>query len=68
MIRSNVYKRFWWRTLRKRDHIVDPGQDGRLISIWIFRKWDGGHELDWSGLEYGQEVSTFNVAMNLRDT
>jgi hypothetical protein len=23
-----------------RDHLEDPGVDGRLILRWIFRKWD----------------------------
>jgi hypothetical protein len=26
--------------LRKRDHLGDPGVDGRIILGWIFRKWD----------------------------
>jgi hypothetical protein len=26
----------------KRDHLGDPGVDGRIILIWIFRKWDMG--------------------------
>jgi hypothetical protein len=29
---------FWWRNLRERDHRRDPGVDGRIILIWIFRK------------------------------
>ena len=33
---------FWWGNLRKRDHWVDPGIDGRMILRCIFRKWDGG--------------------------
>jgi len=36
---------FWWGNLRERDHLEDPGIDGRIILIWIFRKWDGG--MDW---------------------
>jgi hypothetical protein len=26
--------------LRERDHLGDPGVDGRIISRWIFRNWD----------------------------
>ena len=29
---------FWWGNLRKRDHLVDPGVDGRMILRWIFRE------------------------------
>jgi hypothetical protein len=31
MRRLNVYTGFWWGTLRKRDHLEDPGVDGRII-------------------------------------
>ena len=31
---------FWWRNLRERDHLEDPGLDGRIILRWILRKWD----------------------------
>jgi len=34
---------FWRGRLRKRDHLEDPGVDGRVILRWIFRKWDGRH-------------------------
>jgi hypothetical protein len=37
---------FWWGNLRERDHLDDPGADGRIILKWIFKKWDGGHGLD----------------------
>jgi hypothetical protein len=30
---------FWWRNLRERDHLEDPGVDGRVILRWIFREW-----------------------------
>ena len=25
---------------RRKDHLGDPGVDGRIILRWIFRKWD----------------------------
>ena len=28
---------FWWGNLRERDHLGDPGIDGRIILRWIFR-------------------------------
>ena len=38
--RVEVYTGFWWRNLRERGHLEDPGIDGRIILRWIFRKWD----------------------------
>jgi hypothetical protein len=34
--RRGVY-RDWWRSLRERDHLGDPGVDGRILRR-IFRK------------------------------
>ena len=36
------YTGFWWGNLRERDHLGDPGVDGRIILRWIFSKWDVG--------------------------
>ena len=41
-----MYTVFWWENLRERDHLGDPGVDGRIILRWIFRKWDVGV---WTG-------------------
>jgi len=40
MGRGEVYTGFWWGNLRERDHLGDPGVDGRIILRWIFKKWD----------------------------
>ena len=44
-----MYTGFWWGNLRERDHLQDPGIDGRMILRWVFRKWDVGAwiELIW---------------------
>ena len=38
-----------WGNLMKRNHLEDPGVDGRILIRWIFRKWDVRHGLDLSG-------------------
>jgi hypothetical protein len=44
----------------------DPGVDGRIISKWIFMKWDGG--MDW--IELTQDRDRWRVlvivVMNFR--
>jgi hypothetical protein len=48
--RGEVHKGFWLGNLRERSHLEDPDVDGRIILKWIFRKWDGEHELGRAGL------------------
>ena len=49
MGRVEVYKEFWWGNLSERDHLEDPGVDGRIILRGIFRKWDVGHGMCRAG-------------------
>jgi hypothetical protein len=35
-----VYTGFGWENLRERDHLGDPGLDGKMILRWIITKWD----------------------------
>jgi hypothetical protein len=64
--RGEAYTEFWWGNLRERDHLGDPGIDGRIIFRWIFRKWDVG--LEW--IELAQDRNRWrvlvNAVMNLR--
>jgi len=40
MGRVEVYTGFWWGNLRERDHLENQGVDGKIILIWICRRWD----------------------------
>jgi len=49
MGKGEVYTGFWWGNLRERDHLEDPGIDGRMILRQIFRKCEVGV---WNGLSW----------------
>jgi len=38
---GKLHKGIWWGDLKGRDHLEDLGVDKRLITKWIFKKWDG---------------------------
>jgi hypothetical protein len=38
LVRGEAYTEFWWGNLKERNNFGDPGVDGRIIVIWIFRK------------------------------
>jgi hypothetical protein len=38
-VRGEVYTGFKWVNLREKYHLEFPGVDGRIILIWILRKW-----------------------------
>jgi hypothetical protein len=44
---------FWWRNLRERDHLGDPGIDRRITLKWFFRRWDVGLWSESSWLRIG---------------
>jgi len=46
---------FWWEDLSKRDHLVDPGVDRKIILKWIFKRSDGDEwiVLMWHRIERG---------------
>ena len=53
--RGEACARFWWGNLKEGDHLGDPGVDGRIILIWIFRKWDVGGIAGSSWLRIGTD-------------
>jgi hypothetical protein len=67
MGKGEVYTGFWWGNLRERDHLGDPGADGRIILRWICRTWDVGG-MDWIDLAQNRDSWRVLViaAMKLR--
>jgi len=51
-----MFTGFWWRDLRERNHLEDPGLEGKIILSWIFRKL--GHGLDRFGSIEGEVAGT----------
>jgi hypothetical protein len=58
--RGEVHTGFWWGNLRERDHLEDPGVNGRTILKRIFRKLDGG--MGW--IDLAQDRDRFRALVN----
>jgi hypothetical protein len=35
---GKMHTEFWWGDMMETDHLVDRGEDGRIILKWIFKK------------------------------
>jgi len=57
----------WWKTLSKRDHLGDPGVDGKIILRLVFMEVGCGG-VDWIELIEHRDKwqALFNAVMNLR--
>ena len=53
MGRREMCTGFWWGNLSERDHLEDPGVDGRIMLRWILRKLGLGVWTGWIWLRIG---------------
>jgi hypothetical protein len=51
-----------------RNHLGEPDVDGRIISKWIFKKWDGKGGMNWIELAQDRDRwrDVVNAVMNFR--
>jgi hypothetical protein len=64
---NEAYTGFWWGNPRERDHLGEPGVDGKIIIRWTFRKWDVGVWTEFSCLRIQTGGWHFvKAVMNLR--
>ena len=66
MYGGEEYTGLCWGNLRERDHLEDPGVDGRIILRWILGSGMWG--MDWIDLAQDRDRwrALVNAVMNLR--
>ena len=60
-----MYIGFWWGNLRERDHLGEPGVDGRIIYDGSSGSGMWGHGLDRAGSRWGQVADTCDCGNEL---
>jgi hypothetical protein len=65
--RGEVHTGFWWGNLSERDHLEDPGSDGRIILRWNLQEVGCG-DMEWIELAQDRDRwrAVVNAVMNLR--
>jgi hypothetical protein len=65
-MREEVHVLVWWGDESGRDHLKDPGVDGRIILKWIFKKKDTS--MNWIELVQDRKRwwALVNAVKNLR--
>jgi len=66
MGRGDIYTGVWWGNLRERDHLEDPGVDGRIIQDGASGSGMGGN--GWIDLAQNRDrwPALVHAVMNLR--
>jgi hypothetical protein len=65
-VRDRCKYKVWRGNLRERNHLEDPGVDGRIILRWIFRKWDVEAGTGSMAQDRDRWRALVNAVMNLR--